>query len=122
MQVLLQPAKRTSHDKLVKLKDLLIGSPDPSHVILCRRLAVYLGDAGLIADIRALDGRLSHLLQYFVVCPCAKEVFWDQLANYVKKVGGQKRKRVSLTALDALFQPKELQTLGAERTTDKIPP
>lgn len=99
LQVLLQPAKRASDDNLVKLKDSFIGSPDPGHVILCRRLAVDLGDAGLVVDIRALDGRLSNLLQDFVVCPCAKEVFWDQLAKYAKKGA----RRACPTALDALF-------------------
>lgn len=75
MQVLLEPAKWASDDNFVKLKDLVIGSPNPSRIILRRRLAVDLGYAGFVADICTLDGWLGDLLQDFVVCSCAKEVF-----------------------------------------------
>ena len=99
LKVLFEPAKWASDDNFVKLKDLFIGSFDPRHIILCRRLAVDLGYAGFVADICTLNGRLSDLLQDFAVCPCAKEVFWDWLARYVKKG----TKRVCLTALDTLL-------------------
>lgn len=74
MLVLLEPPKRAGDDYFVKLENLPVGDLDPGHAVLSCGLAVDFGDAGLIANVGAVDGWLGHLLQDFAVCPCAKEI------------------------------------------------
>jgi hypothetical protein len=76
VRVLLEPPKRASDDHFVKLENLPVGGLDLGHAILSRGLAVNLGDARLVKKFGTVDRWLGNLLQDFVVCARAKEVFW----------------------------------------------
>jgi hypothetical protein len=72
---LLEPPERASDDHFVKLENLPVGGLDPGHTVLPRGLAVDFGDARLVKNLGTVNRWLGNLLQDFVVCARAKEVF-----------------------------------------------